>query len=107
MDGPEPLRFTDILTTASAVANYMGQADVSANHVLHAIAILRGEESMESLGRPVSPLVPRPPGRGGSDPRVREVARRWFDRLGGEVSAELDEAQLAELERDLAAIASE
>lgn len=105
MDGPEQLRLTDILTTASAVANYLGQPDVSADHVLHAIAVLRGEESMESLGRPRSPLVPRPPGGPGADPRVRVVAQRWFARLGGEVTAELDEEQLAELRSDLTEIA--
>ncbi|MBE0609887.1 MAG: hypothetical protein IH609_10930 [Dehalococcoidia bacterium] len=107
MTGPEPLRLTEILTTSSAVANYLGQPDVTAAHMLSAIAILRGEMTMESLGRPVSPLVPRVRGGGGADPRVRELARRWFARLGGDVGAALDDVQLAGLVGELNGIALE
>ena len=107
MTGPEPLRLTEILTTSSAVANYLGQPDVTAGHMLSAIAILRGEMTMESLGRPVSPLVPRVPGGGGADPRVRELAQRWFAKLGGEVGAALDDVQLASLVEELDGITNE
>jgi hypothetical protein len=105
MTGPEPLRLTDILTTSSAVANYLGESNVTAGHMLSAIAILRGEVTMESLGRPVSPLVPRARDGGGADPRVRELAQRWFARLGGDVGAALDDVQLASLVEELHGIA--
>jgi hypothetical protein len=107
MTSPDPLRLTEILTTSSAVANYLGQPEVTAGHMLTAIAILRGEATLESLGRPVSPLVPRARGGGGADPRVRELARRWFARLGGDVTAALDDAQLATLVEELAGITDE
>ena len=106
MTAPEPLRLTEILTTSSAVANYLGEPDVTAGHVLSAIAILRGELTMERLGRPVSPLVPRAPGGGGADPRVRELAQRWFARLGGDVGAALDDVQLASLVKELNELAT-
>jgi hypothetical protein len=107
MTGPEPLRLTEILTTSSAVANYLGQPDVTAGHMLSAIAILRGETTIESLGRPVSPLIPRARGGAGAHPRVRELAQRWFARLGGDAGAVLDEGQLASLIEELNAIALE
>jgi hypothetical protein len=99
---PEHLRFADILTTASAVANYLGQPTVSAAHLLDAIAILRGATSLDDLGRPVSPLLRRAtePG-GGVDPAIRELAQRWFAALGASVAAELDVAQLSALVAEL------
>lgn len=107
MHGPEPLRLTEILTTSSAVANYLGQPDVTADHVLRAIAILQGTQTMESLGRPVSPLVPRGPAGGGADPRVRDLAQRWFATLGRDLGAAFDDDQLADFIRDLREIAAE
>jgi hypothetical protein len=82
---PEPLRFIDILTTASAVANYLGEGTVGPHHLLHAVAILREETTIEALGRPVSPLVPRP-GRA-VDARVRDLVQRWFASLGSDGNA--------------------
>lgn len=107
MTGPEPLRLTEILTTSSAVANYLGQPEVTAGHMLSAIAVLRGEMTMESLGRPVSPLVSRIQGGGGAEPRVRELAQRWFARLGGDVGAALDDVQLASFLEELYGLTSE
>src|SRR5438045_7101463 len=99
----EPLRFTDVLTTASAVANYLGAEDVTASHVLDAIAVLRGEKGMEDLGRPLSPLVRR--GQAGADAAVRALAQRWWTELGGSPDAELDEAALERLSAELRALA--
>lgn len=89
----EPIRFADILTTASAVANYLGDPEVAPHHVLRAVAILRDEASIEDLGRPVSPLVRRP--GGGVDTRVRDLAQRWFAALGSDVHATIDGDELA------------
>lgn len=90
---PEPVRFTDILTTASAVANYLGDATVAPGHLLHAVALLLGEQSMDDLGRPVSPLVRR--SGGAVDPRVRELVRRWFAALGSDIQATIEGDDLA------------
>jgi len=98
------MRFADILTTASAVASYLGAPEVSAGHMLHAIAIQAGSEALEDLGRPVSPLIPRGPVQAGVAPAVREVVRRWFERLGGDAGAELDEAAIEALSGDLRAL---
>ena len=104
---PGAIRFLDILTTASAVANYVGVADVTPAHVRDAIAILRGEKTLDDLGRPLSPLVRRaPPGTaGGADARVRDLARRWYASLGDDPAAELSTAQLEALIAELDALA--
>lgn len=100
---PDPLRFADILTTASAVANYHGVPDVTATHLLDAIAILREEKSLDDLGRPVSPLVPRRPGAG-VDPPVRDLVQRWWHTLGEDVNATLTAPALASLTAELHAL---
>ncbi len=102
-DPPERLRFADVLTTGSAVANYLGEANVTAHHLLSSIAILKGELVLEDLGRAVSPLVRRtPPGMGGAvDAPVRLLAQRWFALLGADTNATISEAQLADLVAEL------
>ena len=99
----EPLRFADILTTASAAANYLGEANVAAQHLLYGIAILNGEMTLGDLGRAISPLVRRsPPGMGGTvDPAVRELVQRWFAALGSDPEARTTPAQLAQLSAEL------
>lgn len=105
---PDRLRLAEILTTSSAVANYLGERDVSARHVLAAIDILEGTKSLDDLGRPLSPLVSRMAGAGsGADDAVKALAQRWLAALGGDVQAELDEAQLAGLKAELSALAAE
>jgi hypothetical protein len=103
------LRFTDILTTAAAVANYTGAPDVTATHMLDAIAILLGEKSMEDLGRGVSPLVPRgmPGQRESVDPAIRTLAQIWFATLNNDVTATLTEPQIQQLRRELLSMRSE
>ncbi|MCK9520314.1 MAG: hypothetical protein M0R74_15015 [Dehalococcoidia bacterium] len=103
----EPVRFTDILTTAAAVSNYVGQPTVTATHLLDAIAILREEKTMENLGRPMSPFLGRAMGtRGEVEPPVRELAQRWFARLGSSINAELEGDELAALIEELRALAA-
>lgn len=101
----EPLRFADILTTASAVANYLAQPEVTAAHLLEAVAILRGEKTLEDLGRPLSPLVRRAGPQGaGVEPRARELVRRWFAAIGSSPTAELAAEQAVAFEQDLRAL---
>jgi hypothetical protein len=73
--------------------------------MLDAIAILRGEKSLEDLGRPLSPLVPRR-AEGGAEPAVRELAQRWWNLLGGDIRATLDDTALAALRAELVSLAS-
>jgi hypothetical protein len=98
------VRFTDILTTASAVANYRGSPEVLAEHILDAIEIVAGGKSVEDLGRPLSPLVRRP--QGGSEPRLRDLVQRWYTSLGGEVTAEIDGEELDRFASDVRALSS-
>ena len=101
------LRLTEILTTSSAVANFLGAREVSADHVLSAIGILRGEKNLDDLGRPQSPMLSRATGAGsGAEEAVKELAQRWFARLGGDVLAELDEGLLSEFEGELRTISA-
>lgn len=106
MDDPgDALQLTEILTTAAAVADYLGAGDVTADHMLKGLAILRGELALEDLGRPISPLVRRPPPlHGGSVPEVRVLAQRWYTTLGADVHATLTPTQLAALESELRAL---
>ena len=105
----EPVRFADILTTASAVANYLGEPDVTAAHMLLAIAIQCGQETIEALGRPVSPLVPRPPraAAAGADPAVRALTQRWFAALGSDINAVLSSAQVEALRAEVRGLGGE
>jgi hypothetical protein len=95
------LRFADILTTAAAVADYMGVPDVSGDHVLAAINILLEERQLEDMGRPVSPMLRRHGQEKGVEPGVRELVQRWFARLDGDVNAKLDTTLLAEFKQDI------
>ena len=90
----ESIRLSEILTTASAVANFLGAVDVAPAHLLQAVGVLRGELALEDLGRPMSPLVARVArASSGATPEVREFAQRWFQTLGGDVSAEFSAEQ--------------
>jgi len=104
----EALRLTDILTTGTAVANFTGERDVRAEHLLDAIAILLGEKTLDDLGRPVSPMLSRATGAGsGATEGVRSLAQRWFARQDGDVTRELPDDGLAELRAELERLAAE
>ena len=47
----ERLRLTEILTTSTAVANYLGEPVVAARHVRTALRMLEGETSLDDHGR--------------------------------------------------------
>lgn len=101
----EDLRLTEILTTASAVANYVGAPVVEAAHLLSAIRILLEEQTLDDLGRPLSPMVARVTRPGSTvDAGVQELAQRWFKMLGGDATAELDAAHIATLRAELVAL---
>jgi hypothetical protein len=106
--GSEPLRFTDILTTSSAVANFQGAALLTAAHVLDAIALLEGAKSLADLGRPV-PAFSRRPGFGdaGAEPGVRAVVQRWFAELNHDYLATFTPDQLQLFRAQIAALIAE
>ncbi len=96
------LRLAEILTTSTAVANFLGAREVSAGHVLSAVEMLTGRKTLDDLGRPQSPLLSRVTGAGSSvDAAVKALAQEWVAKLGGDARAELDDGALAEFEADL------
>lgn len=102
------VRLTDVLTTASAVANFQGVRDVRAEHIQAAIEIILGERTLDDLGRPVSPLVSRVTTAGaGATTGVRELAQRWFERQGGDIAYELASDELQALRDEVAALVAE
>jgi len=94
------LRFTEILTTATAIASYLGADEIGVFHVQAAVAVLRHEVSFSDLGPAPSPLVPRSRSTPVAPP-VRALVQRWFVSLGSdpmvEVGAETVDALLADL----------
>lgn len=102
------LRLSDILTTASAVANFVGARDVDAGHLLTAIDLLQGTKTLDDLGRPLSPFLSRMVGAGsGATDAVKELAQRWFARQGGDVMYELSPGDLAEFRAEAASLAEQ
>ncbi len=103
-DSPGPIRFADILTTASAVASYLGEGEVVAIHLVHAIDILTARITLDDLGRALSPLVRRtPPGMGSTvQPAVRDLVQRWYAELDSNHAATMTESHLARLRTELA-----
>lgn len=82
MQGDSQLRLADLLSTASSLAAFRLESEITVEHLLQALAVLLGEAEFEALGRGVSPLVPRrsPPV---PDAFVTSFAQRWNERLGG------------------------
>lgn len=102
------LRLSDILTTASAVANFIGAREVDPGHILTAIDLLQGTKTLDDLGRPLSPFVSRmtAAGSGATDP-MKQLAQRWFARQGADVMYELSPEELAEFRAEAASLAEQ
>ena len=99
---PETLRLTEILTTSSAVANYLGARTVEASHVLLAIEILQGSKTLDDLGRPQSPLISRVSGAGsGVAKEVRQIAQRWFAAMDGDALREFSADEFEQFVEEL------
>ena len=100
------LRFADILSTASAVANYRGESEVAAPHLVDAIDVLSERKTMEDLGRPQSPLVAAHRPQAVVVPAVQDLVRRWFAELHGDINAELTGETLDRFISDLRTLES-
>ncbi|MGE3076949.1 MAG: hypothetical protein AB7N24_17110 [Dehalococcoidia bacterium] len=101
----EGLRLTEILTTSSAVANYLGAPVIRPSHLLKAIDILLGTASLDDLGRPLSPLVSRVAKAGDAvAPEVQKLAQRWFAALGSDALAQFDDETLLRFMREVRAV---
>jgi len=98
------IRFTDILTTATALAHYLGEPEVTPRLLRDSVAILREEKAIEDFGPGRSPFIPRDP-MGATVPRtVRELTQAWFHRLGDDPTVELEEGAVDEFLQELAAL---
>ena len=92
----------EVLTTAAAVANYRGESDVCAAHLVDALSVQLGEKNLEDLGRALSPLVRRMPGlSGGATAGVRAFAQRWFEALGNDPHAVVEPEIVARMRLEL------
>jgi hypothetical protein len=99
-----PIRLTDVLSNAAAIADMEAAPNVGPGHLLRALEHLRTSSTLE-------PRTARSPlGRGGRraqvTPAVRNLAQRWYTKLGREPTAELSPGQLDELEAELRQIES-
>lgn len=97
---PESFRLADLLAAASSLASFRGEATISMDHLRLALAVCRGEATIESFGPGLSPLIPR---RSAPEPdaRVRAFAQRWNARLGDPYRL-LSATEIDDLSRDLA-----
>ena len=88
------------------MASYLGEGVVEVRHVVLALDILQGARTLESVGRPLSPLVRRPPGGPSVEPNLRELIQRWWTELGSDPQAELGATGIATFLAALAAMES-
>lgn len=95
------IRFTDILTTANALATYLGDPVVVPNHLIEAVAILREEKGLEDFGPGMSPMIPRSPGGAVVRPDVRDLTQRWFKAHGSDPLVRLEDGAVDEFVEDL------
>lgn len=93
-DNLAPVRFTEVLTMATSVAAYLGESVIEARHVVLALDVLQGSRTLESLGRPVSPLARRPAGGPAVHPDLASLVQAWWNALGSDPRAELDAGRL-------------
>lgn len=105
-DAPGPIRFTDILTTASSITTYLGEDTVEPRHVMLALEVLEGDQGFASLGRPLSPMVRRRPGGPVVQADLKALVQRWWSYLGATPEAELDPSDRGRLKQDLALLGS-
>jgi len=89
----EEIRFLDLLTTATAVANFRGSDTVCAEHFEMAADILRGLKSMDESAGPAPPLFSGG-GSGAVAPALQELVQDWYRRLGGDPDATIDDDAL-------------
>ena len=102
----DPIRLTEVLTTSTAVATYLGEPRVEASHVVAAARILQGDLALEDLGRPRSPLLVRATGAGSEvAPEVRDLAQRWFARFEQDPLREFSQDELHEFVAEATALA--
>jgi hypothetical protein len=101
-EAPEPVRLVEVLTNASSIAHLFGAPEVTLQHVREAVALLTGETDIERLkeGRPIPFRHGGSPQLGAAAP-VRELAKAWFARVGGDVHAVLHGPELAAFRADV------
>ncbi len=100
----DPIRFTDILTTALSIANYQRLTMVEPAQVLDALKLLDGRLSPAELKGPGLPQPAGPPGGPEVAAEVAGVVQRWWDELGNNPLATLSRKQFKAFERDIGMI---
>jgi len=104
---PQPLRFTDILTNAAAIATLLGDDDVTARHLGQAVQLLRDEVTVDQLGKPRSPLGRETAQGPRVSPQLQAFVQLWYRELGFAPLAMIDGEQLARFLREAAALETE
>lgn len=100
----EPVRFTDILTTALSIANYQRLDALGPAQVLTALELLDGTTQPAELDPPQSPALPTVQAGPEVAAEVSRVVQHWWDDLGRDPLATLSDTQLAGFRRDIRAI---
>lgn len=100
------IRFTDILTTATALAHYLGDSEITTFHLTEAVALLRAQRTLEDYGPGRSPMIPRDPGGAMVGPQLRDLTQAWFKRMGSNPTTELEDRAVEEFLDDLRALDS-
>lgn len=100
------IRFTDILTTATALAQYLGDNEINAFHLAESVGLLRGQRTLDEFGPGRSPLIPRDPGGPAVGAELRDLTQAWFARLGSDPASELEESAVDEFLQELTALDS-
>jgi len=100
------IRFTDILTTATALAHYLGEPEVTPRLLIESVAILRGAKTLDDFGPGRSPMIPRDPGGAAVPAAVQELTQAWFRRMGHDPTIELEEGAVDEFLEEVQALES-
>lgn len=100
----EDIRFTDILTTSTSVANFLRASLVEKSHMIAAIDLLEEKISPEDLGTPQPFLGSRPGAGPGVAPEIAAMVRKWWDSLGQDPQAVMSGEKMDAFRREIEAM---
>jgi hypothetical protein len=101
---PEPLRFVDILTTASSIAGARNTPQLGADEIALAVRVVSGAIDIEDIGGAVHPLLIRGNVSRPVVPAVRELVQRWYAAAGGTAESLLSQADAERFVTELEAL---
>ena len=97
----EPLRFLDILTTATAIASARNSNAVGVEEMLLAAKVTNGDIDITDIEGSIHPLLIRGSTERPVDRDVRALVQRWYSIAGGDAAAVLTAEQLSAFVREL------